>query len=71
VSKEKKLSIMRKQDCWLCFYKYAASAKNTPSFCMSHIKRVENCTDFKNNILINSEQYHFINPLNESSLDEK
>ena len=62
---------MRNQDCYLCFYKFAKDAKNISSFCMLHTKRVENCIDFKNNILINGEQYHFINPLNEPSLDKR
>ncbi len=58
------------QDCFICFYKFAGQAKSVNGWCAMHDKCVKQCTEYKNNVVIDGEQYHFINPLTEPCLDK-
>jgi hypothetical protein len=62
---------VKNQPCNLCFYKFYSEVKKVSSFCMLHKERIDDCSDFKNNILINGEFYHFIDPLSEPDLDKQ
>ncbi len=59
-----------KQDCSLCFYKFAGDAKKTKGWCIKYSSYKPICSDYKNRIKINGKDYHFINPLDEPCLDK-
>ena len=58
------------QDCYLCFYKFAGYAKKIDGWCALHNNHIKRCHDYRNNITINGQQFHFINPLTEPCLDK-
>ncbi len=43
------------QDCFICFYKFAGQAKSVDGWCTMHDKCVKQCTEYKNNVVINGE----------------
>jgi len=54
---------MKNQDCDLCFYKFCSAIKKEGIHCSMYKERVEDCNDFKNDIMINGNSYNFINPI--------
>lgn len=62
---------MESQDCQLCFYKFYNDSKKLTGWCYMFEKRMKDCKKFKNDIKINGETYHFINPLTEPCLDKR